>query len=371
MMKKRLTALIICVSIVLSLSVSAFAESEAKVYTLSLEDAINMALEKDSAYVSADLKIKDAEKQLQQANKNKKDVQGISVKVSSGISGFLLQRGYYVEQAKIGVESAKLEKQQILASDAYAITQQYYGVKLAERLLKSAENSYKLALDNNNTMEKQYSLGLVSQLDLNNAKHALNQAKAACDKYKRSMELAVKNLAATIFIEEDNYILNLTDDIEYIEFATNIEDDINKALETRYDVYMLKSALLLAQKMENIADIFGYTSAEFSSANQNRVQSEVTYNKTKKLIGIAINASYNEILDAKDSLTLAEEKLNLSKQEYDIAVIQYNLGLITNSQLTAAINAASNAGTELENAKLAYKLAVEKYGYEITIGLGQ
>ena len=45
--------------------------------------------------------------------------------------------------------------------------------------------------------------------------------------------------------------------------------------------------------------------------------------------------------------------------------------MITNAQLTATMNSVFNAETELENAKLTYKLAVEKYGYEITIGLGQ
>ena len=369
-MRKRLIASFVCLVMLLLMSANVFAQ-EAKVYTLSLQDAINMALENDPEYTSADVKIKDAERQLKQAKKNHKDVQGVPIRVSSGISGFLLQRGYYVDQANISVESAKLQKQQMAASDAYTITRQYYSVKLAERLQSSARDAYKIALDNNNTMENQYSLGLVSQIDVSNAKYALNQAKAASDKYTRNLELAQKNLAAVIFIDEDNFVLNLTDDIDYIEFETNLAEDTVKAMETRYDVYMLKSSLLLAEKMEDIADVFGYTSAELSSANQSRVQSEVTYNNTKKLIGISINASYNEILDARDSLNLAEENLALRRQEYNVAVIQHQLGMITNAQLTATMNSVFNAETELENAKLTYKLAVEKYGYEITIGLGQ
>ena len=55
--------------------------------------------------------------------------------------------------------------------------------------------------------------------------------------------------------------------------------------------------------------------------------------------------------------------------EYNIAKIQYDLGMITNTQLSAALNAATAAETELENSKLTYKLAVIKYGYDITIGL--
>ncbi len=370
-MKKRLTSLLVCIIMLAFFASESFAQDAAAVYTLSLQDAINMALEKDPAYESADIKITDAQRQLKEARKKYEDNKSVPVRISSGITAFQLQRGFFVEQAAVGVESAKLEKEQTIASNSYAITRQYYGVKQAERVLESCEEAYEIALNNYNAIMQQYSLGLVSLLDVNNAKYTLNQARAACGKYKRSLSLAQKSLAAAIFIEEDDFILNLTDDIEYIEFETNLLEDTQKAMETRYDVYMLKSALTLAQKTENIARAFGYDSATYSSAQQSMVQSEVTYNNTKKLIAISVNSSYNEILDAKDSLMLAEENLALREQEYNIMQIQFQLGMVTNIQLTGAMNSVTSAKIELENAKLTYKLAVEKYRYETTIGLRQ
>ena len=370
-MKKRISAILVCALMIVSLSSAAFAEEAVeKTYTLSLNDAINMMLEKDPALMSADIKIKDAERQLQQARKNQKDMKGIAARVSSGISGFALQQGYYVKQAEMGVESAKFEKEQKIASASYAITQQYFGVKLAERLLASAESAYSLALNNKNTMDTQLSLGLVSELDVNNASYSLNQAKAARDKYVRNLELARKNFAVRIFIEDNNFVLNLTDDIEFEEFETKLIEDIENALKTRYDVFLLKTSLSLAELMESVAKHFGLSSAEYSSAHQSKVQSEVTYNNSSKLIGVSINSSYNAILDAKDSLKLAEENLALRQQEYNVAVIQHDLGMITNTQLTGIMNSVAAAQIELDNAKLTYKLAVEKYGYEITVGLG-
>ena len=119
----------------------------------------------------------------------------------------------------------------------------------------------------------------------------------------------------------------------------------------------------------NIAGIYGLSSAEYSSANQAKVQSEVTCQNSKKMIGVSITSSYNSILDAKDALEVAEAALALKKQEYNIASIQHQLGLMTNIQLTGVMNGVTAAEIELENAKLTYKLAVEKYGYEIQIGL--
>jgi len=368
--RKRIIALLVLIVTAFTLCGSVYAEENAvKTYTLSLDDAIKMMIERDPSFKSADVKLADAERQLHEAYENQEDSKKMAVRISSGISGLLMQKGYYVEQAKLGVESAKREKEQKTASSSYNITQQYYSVKLCEKLLESAQSAYELTLNNKNTIDTQFSLGLVSELDVNNAAYALNQAKAARDKYERNLILARKNFATHIFIDDEEFVLNLTDGIEYEAFETNLQEDVKKALESRYDVYLLKNSVKLAETKASIAKHLGTDSSTYSSANQEYVQSEVTYKNTSRLIALSVNASYNAIIDAKDALFLAEEKLKLSQQEYNIAKVQYELGMITGTQLTSIMNAVTASQIELENAKLTYKLAVEKYGYDITVGL--
>ena len=151
-------------------------------------------------------------------------------------------------------------------------------------MLESAKNGLKMSQSNLNTVNMQFSLGLTAQLDVNNAELAVKKAQAACDKYERSLNLARKSLAVAIFIEEENFVLNLTDDIEFEEFSSELSEDTEKAMNTRYDVFMLDSAFSQAVFMSDIADLYGGTSAEYSSANQAKVQSEVTCNNSKKLI---------------------------------------------------------------------------------------
>ena len=347
---------------------TAFAQDK-KVYKLSLQEAINMALENDPAFMSADVKIQDAERQLKQAKKNHKDMQGVPIRVSQGISAFGVQRGYYVKQAEIGVQSARMEKEQSIANSAYLLTQQYYGVKLSERVLESAKTALKMATDNLSTLEMQFSMGLVAENEVENAKLSVKRAQASCNQLDRNLELTRKTLAASLYIEDEDYELVLTDDIEYEEFTADLAVDTKKAMETRFDVFMLDAALSQAQFLFDISDLFGLTSAEYSSAKAAMIQSEVTNKYSRKMIGISINSSYNAILDAKDSLLIAEDNLLLKQKEYNVAKIQYDLGLITNTQLTAIMNNVTTAQTELDNAKLTHKLAVIKYGYEITVGL--
>jgi len=369
-MRKRILSLLTALMVMTSLTPAVFAEeaSQTVTYTLSLNDAITMAQERDMGYVSADTSIKNAQRQLEQAKKDQRDLKG-PIRLPAGLANVAVKQGYYVEQARIGVESAIRAKKQLQSSNAYSITQQYYGVKLAEAVSKNLMTAYELALNNKATIDTQFALGMVAELDVKNAQYSVNEMKASLEKAQRNLEIARKSLAVALYIEEENFILNLTDDIEYKEFSADLFEDTKKAMENRYDVYQLKSVYTQAEKYMDVAVLLGTTSSQYSAANQAKVAAESTYKNTTKLIGISINSSYNSILDAKDALSLCEEKLALRQQEYDIAVIQHGLGMMTNSALTAAMTNVTGAQTELENAKLTYKLAVEKYGYEIEIGL--
>lgn len=366
-MKKRIFSLFVCTMLVFSFAVNGFAQEAQKEYTLSLADAVKMATENTPRFTSLDVKIADAQRQLERAKKDQRDLKG-PIRLPAGISSVAVKQGYYINQAEIGLKSANMEKEQAQSSAAYNVTQKYFSVKLSESLLESARSAYALALENKNTMDTQLSLGLVSELDVKNAQYSLNSAKAAVDSYERSLALAKKSLCIDLQIDE-NSALNLTDGIEYEEFTSSVDEDTEKAFETRYDIYALKSVYEQAVSYRTVTEVLGLSSSEYSAANSNVIQTEYNYTNTKKLIALAIKSAYNDILNAKDSLNLAEESLELKEREYEVGKIQYGLGLITNTQLTAMMNSVSNARIERENAKLKYKLAVIKYGYDTAIGL--
>lgn len=363
-MKKLFTAITLFLTIVLCINVVSFAQE----ITLSLDDAINMAKKDNPKFIIADVKIKDAERQLQEAKRDQKDVKG-AIRIPEMFSLAAVKKGYYVEQAKIGVEIAKREKQREEGTLSYEVTQKYYYLKLSEELVKCAKDTYNVALQNKSAVDKKFELGLVSSLDVSNAAYAVSQAKAMVNKYERDYDIAKQSLLVSLQIDDDTTKLILTDGIEFEEFSSDVKADIKNAMETRLDVYSLKSAYEQAKRYLDITVVLGYKSAEYSAANNTLVQSEYNYSNTKKLIGISINATYNDILNSKDSVLLAEENLELKKKEYEVAKAQYEIGMITNSQLVSVLNSVGNAQIELENAKLTYKLATKKYGYEITIGL--
>ena len=364
-MKKRFLSVLMTLLLLMS-SVAVFAEETT--YTISLENAINMAMEDNPQFVSADAKIKNAEKQVEKAKKDQKNVKGF-IRLPANFALVPVKNGYYVEQARIGVESAKREKVKSENALRYDVTQKYYSVKLAEALLSSVQDTYKITEENKKAIDIQFGLGMVSQLDVDNAEYALMQTKAACEKYERNLDVAEESLKIALQIDGQDVKLNLTDGIEFTPFETNVEEDVENAMESRLDVYMLKSTCEQAEKYLKATSALGNNSAEYSAANQTLIQNQYTYTNSKKMIGLSIIAAYNDILNAADSVHLAERNVELKTQEYNVAKIQYDIGMITNTQLTGALSAVTSAKIELENAKLTYKLAVEKYSYEITLGL--
>ena len=342
-----------------------------KEYSLSLEAAIELALKDNPQFNNYDTAIEDAQVQLKQAQKNKRDAEGKKVSIPAQLDTVALQKGFYVEQAQFNLDSKNMEKQQAEKSLAYKVTEQYYNVKLSEALLKCTEDAYALAKTNADTVRQQFDLGLAAELDVTNAQLAEDRAKASCDSMSRGLNLAIESLKLSLQLDEEDCTISLTDGIDYAEFDGKLDEDMQKALESRYDMFCLKGAYEQTKNYRDYTDILGHTSSIYSAASAKVVQAEYTYTNAAKNVKLAIKSYYNSVVDAKQQLELASSEAALAEREYQVAKLKYDLGLITNSELTSKMNAVSTSLQSVEKAKLTYKLAVEKYGYETSIGLQQ
>lgn len=369
-MKKKILSVLLVFTILISLGSFAFAEeSDSSTYVLTLDEAIRLALANDPAYKNFDSAELNAQKQLDKAYKDQRELTG-AIRLPAGIANVAVKQGYYIEQAKIGKETTKRSKFQYECKTAYLITQSYYNVKLAENMVETTKTAYELALKNKKNVDLQFSLGMVSQLDVNKAGYSVNETKAQLDKNERNLLLAIKSFATSLFIEKTDAEFVLTDEIVYEDFKANLTEDTAKATDNRLDLYQLKSVYSQAEKYTNVTALLGQTSAQHSDAVQSKLNAETNYKNAVRQTDIFINSTYNAVLDAYDSLKLDEENHSIRQQEYEVSVIQYDIGMITNEQLISSMNLSTSAKIQLDNAKLTYKLAVEKYNYEIAIGLG-
>jgi len=387
-MRKRFLALTVCGALIAG-AMPSMAENEIKAaavlenaeivkaaeekteYTLSLEDAINMALKDNPQFISLDIKVKNAEAQENYARRDMKDMLDYKrpIKLPENLNMILVRRGYVYEGAKVATETAKLERTKAENALAYDITQKYFNVKLLERGVVSAKESYDLSLKNKQAMDTQFELGMVSELEKTEIDILTDEVKNAYETQVMNLELAMEALRIALQIENSNVSLKLTDDIDFTEFTGNIEEGIEDAINNRYDLYALKRNCDLSLLYRDIAKLCGETSSQYSDANNNVVQAEYTYTNTKKLIALSVRSSFNAIKNAQMNISVNEKRLELRKKQSEAARLKYELGMIGNTEYIQAVNNVYAQQTAYESALLTYKLAVEKYGYEISLGL--
>lgn len=344
-------------------------KKEIRTYTLSLEDAKKMAYTDNLQLEAIEYKKRGYEIALDGAKRTKGAYKDMPVSVSSASSGLLVKKGYYVELYRSQIELAKLEEQKVKDKISYDVTEKYYNYKLTEALVKTSETATKIAASNFDTVEKQYELGMVTKIDVDGARAAYEGAKAQEEGYKRGLVLAAEDLKIVLNINDDCQFV-LTDDIEYTEFESDVEKDIENATKTRYDIKSLNENERLSEMNYTILrNSLTDSAADTSNARSTYVQAKYTRDNSTKLIKLGIRSAYNNIISSKSNMDIAKINVEINRQKYNASKLKYEMGMITNDALTTIMNDLSKSEIDYENAKLSYKLAVEKYGYEITVGL--
>ena len=329
-------------------------------YKLSLKDAIDMAIKDNPQITACETEQKSNKINLDAAYKNMNRYKKADVH-STNYSVMFVKKGYYVHsyEAAIRLNDKNLEK--IKSNISYNVTQSYFNYKIADSLCGIAQNAYNLAKENYDNVSKRFELGMIAELDLKSAGLNVTQCENTLNSYIRTRDIAKENLKINLQLDGTDCDFELTDSIECKDFSAALKDDTEKAMKSRYDVNALNENYLLAKEYFEIAKPLSESSATY--------QSEYSYTNGKKQIALSLNNTYNSCLTAKDSLNTAQTSADIAKQTYDINKVKFGSGMITNTELTKSLNDYLNANISLENAKLTYKLAVEKYGYEISIGL--
>ena len=201
------------------------------------------------------------------------------------------KHGYYIAALEAALRLDDLERTQIADSIAYDVTEKYYNYKLLEALIEIAENSCQLAQSNQELVQKQFELGLISQLEAENAEVAVLQAQYAKEQYERNLELAGESLKIALQIDHPCTFV-LTDSIETEAFETDVEQDIQAAMQSRYDVSSLREALDLSSLYLEITGMYQTEdTATWQSAYSDYIKSDYTYSNSSKLIGLSIRNS--------------------------------------------------------------------------------
>ena len=341
----------------------------AKNYAISLETAIQMAYDGNEQLEANEIEQYGNQMSIKSAERSQWDIRKMPVNVSSNFEMYCMKNGYYIEAAQMALRISQSENEQIKSSIAYNVTEAYYNLVLMQKLVNAAQNSYDLALDNKKVVDAQYNLGMIPHLDYQNADLTVEKCKNALNAYKLNAEIAEQNLKILINKDGKNCTVTPTDEIECESYSSDVSKDTENALKTRHDIKALKEQMDLAEKYFDMASVLTENSATYNTAYASFKKAEYNYTHVSKLQSLAIKQSYNTILTSSADMDTARLTYEMKLREYESAKLKYELGMITNLDLTSSINDLYSAQVSYANAKLTYRLAVEKYKYEITVGL--
>lgn len=375
-MYKRIVAVLLCM--LLSVPLPTMADepiqeegniSEVQVYTLSLNDAINIALEDNPELAVCDYQRKSYEYSLSAARIAKKNSKNAEVMAIAGYETAYVQNGYYIDLFTSQIQLADLNKEKTKASITYKVIQNYYQYKSMENLVNIMKNSYQLALKNKAIVDKQNELGMISEIEVINAQMTVDNAKNMLDDYERKLYNVREVFKIALNIDQECDFI-LTSLIDIPEFKGNLAVDSQNAMDSRYDVKALKEGLTLAEKHLNITERAATKStAAYYNDLSSYMKTKANTDSSLRGIRLSVKQSYDAVISTFNNMTIAKQKAEIKKKLYEAANLQFEMGMITNIELTTKLTDYLTSNEDLENAKLTYKLAFEKYNYDITIGL--
>lgn len=366
-MLKRTVCAALSAAVLMS-GISSYAEDSTLVHNLSLADAIAMATDESPELQACDENKQALTKQVKAAAITQKDSKDIPVYASSNFELVYVKNGYYVNMYKAYLDLSDEERAKTEASISYDTTQKYYTYKNTLKLCDVAQRGVERAEENLAIVKEKHALGMCTEMNVTNAEIAVEEAKANLVSTQNNSDLALGSLKIRLGID-DEAAVNLTDTIESTEFSADLAADTKKALESRYDVKMLKVTEKLAEQYFNISSLLGDENPAYYSSHADYIKSANNYTTGIKNIALGVKSAYYDVINAQNSAAIAKKKLDYKKNEYEVYKLRFEMGTITNNVLTALSDELTACEITYENALLTQKLAVENYNYQITVGL--
>ncbi|ATW25953.1 TolC family protein [Candidatus Formimonas warabiya] len=377
-MKKRVLWGVLAVLIILAASVSASmgesAVPEAK--SLSLNQAIELAM-KDNAQVElAGLGVEKAALELERKEfAKRKALNKIGTTETNMLGGTSVVRIDQSTAKTIDVDPVLAQSQKIVAdvtksytenSIKYGVEAAYYGVLRSEKMLETAQSSFKRAQEQLKQAQAKFKAGTVAKIDVISAEAELQSAEASVNEAEAGLQKAKMNLNQTLNLDLDTP-LNLTDKFT---FTTGEPIDVAKVIQEM----MEKDKPFVAAREANhssevtmdyykkyyTANTFDYRSAAYAYKD-----AEVAFNTAKSNLELNIKAAYLDLKTAEDNYKVLTKSLEQAQEAYRLTKLRYDVGMATGYDVLNAEASLKQADLGLLNALYNYNLAKAKFTYGI------
>lgn len=369
---KRILLLTLVAVLIISSSVI-FADNQESIKSLTLQQAIDIALENSQDMQIAELNIEKANIGLKEAKKAQDDLEDFKAMygttLDNQLSTKLVKKGYYVklsESGKLLAEKGKILNEEIIK---FSVETNYYDVLFSKENIKVKEQNLERSKKQHDDVVAKFNLGMSTKQEILTAEANLQQANLDLENAKSDYEYKIMNFNQTIGMPLTEEI-NLTDKLEFepVE-AIDIDEKIAEALENRFDIIQSK------ENYENEKLEFDLTTSIFSlktyKGKTALYDKESTYNELVKAendVKLNVRKAYIDLTKAERGVQAFEKSIESLKEAYRLSTLSYEVGLSTLLDVLNAQKALNDV--ELAYLQTLYNYNMCKLNFELSYGIG-
>ena len=325
--------------------------------TMTLEEAVSRALNNDSSIKTAVMNVDKSEFQDQMAA----DAWTNLVGNGRYTDAMLYQTMTAAMNSRLSHDSS-LKAVQTAREKIENNTQKLYmNVKSADRDLVLAQLDYNITQRQMSQAQLFYQNGLASNSSLIMMEAQFEMKKKDLESKKIDLDQAYYDFNRQVRLPLDSRY-QLIDEIAYAPVGNiDIDYHITRLMEESPDLWQAEQALKVAE--------MSLTAAAYGENNQYRVQ-EITLNQNrmtvadgKKSFTDSMRSLYATLLKLEGNYATLEQALKVAEEDYRIAVLKYELGMITPIDLLSKEQAYEKAKGGLTSMIYSYqsaKMAFEK-----------
>jgi len=330
--------------------VSAAQENEAEQLQLTIDQAVDMAINYSRDLKSLGYTIEQVDEALESA----RDL--VKYTPADGDNPAVSQAYLNLVSTEITQQQNKKQIEVVKDKIAYNVNKQYIAVLTAQEAVKLAEDALEYAKYQRDMARVGYQHGTVSLIEKNNAEREYVNKEAALTESRINLESSYKNLNTLLGLNEDARPV-LTDTPEYSSIGTvNLESKIAQILDGNPQIWSaekdLEQAKLKLTLYSGGTGMNNYTSTELGV-----YKSALSLESVKEKARTTIRNSYETIMGLEQKYQSVMQQLEMAQDNLKVTELKYDLGMATKGELLSARVTLNNARNSLNSLIYNHELA--------------
>jgi len=347
----------IVIALMLGLVVNMFSFSLVQAASISIDDAINIAINNSMQCEIDDLNIVIKEEALKQANENAAFL-GDAFGAQKILNNKIIKEVRTFE-AETNVEVAKKTKEDNISNLKVNIQKAVQGLLIAQIELAIENNRLDIMLERYNLLESKLKQELITENDLVDIEYSIENKRIDIVKVGEKIESIKNDIKKLLNIPFSSDLMKIDTDIKF-ELLKHIDENkaVSNALSNSTSIYKLTKDVEAKQKVLGLTgQYFSASDISYISAKYALEQVKASLEDTKLSLEVSVKNSYSNLLNQRDRVYLAEKYFGIVSKKFDLAQVKYKNGMLTTDALLSAKEALINAEYQRYNTIYSYNLS--------------